>query len=115
MFTLFSEAWFSFVGFIASFLTDEPASWIWIPIVLNCLYSQYFTWGTLAYCWRHDIEEGWLIAAGLVLDFAITAIPNHWWEALAHIGALIMLFILKSIADEHQYYNHARQIHRHRY
>jgi hypothetical protein len=112
MFTLFSEAFLSVISCFASLFTHEPANWVWIAICFNCLYSQIFTWGTVLCCFRNDIEEGWLILIGLVLDFAITAIPNHWWEVLAHIGALILLFILKYITDEHQYYNHARQIKR---
>lgn len=42
-------------------------------------------------------------------------IPNHDWECLAYASAIILLFILKYIADEHQYYNHAHQINLHRH
>ena len=115
MFTLLVEAFLSVISCFASLFTHEPANWVWIAICFNCLYSQVFTWGTVLCCFRNDIEEGWLGLIGLALDFAITAIPNHWWEALAHIGALLLLFILKYIADEHQYYNHARQIKRNQY
>ena len=103
MFALFGEAYLSFVTWMATLLVGEPTSWIWIAICLNCLYSQIFTWGTVLCCFRNDIEEGWLILIGLVLDFAITAIPNHWWEALAHIGALAFLFILKYFMDNFSY------------
>lgn len=115
MFTLFGEAYLSLISCFASLFTHKPANWIWIAIAFNCLYSQFFTWGPIVYCLRNDIDEIWLIFIGLVLDFAITAIPNHWWEALTHIGTIILLFMLKYIADEHQYYNHARQINRHRH
>ena len=115
MFTLLVEAFLSMISCFASLFTHESANWIWIAIGFNCLYSQIFTWGPLLYFLRNDIEEIWLIIIGLVLDFAITAIPSHWWEALAHIGAILLLLILKHIAEEHQYYNHVRQIKRTRY
>lgn len=103
MFTLFGDAYLSFVTWISTLLVGEPTSWIWIAICLNCLYSQVFTWQTVRYCIHYDIEDGWLIIVGLLLDFAITAIPNHWHELWAHIGALAFLFILKYFMDNFSY------------